>query len=106
MLGPRERRRRGVLAATLIAVAMALTGMSLDAARRRSADASGRAARVELAAAMGLSDLALSSSSRWVRHPSVVEPAAAISDVPGALDADPAGGAVTPRARRDGEASR
>jgi len=45
---------------------------------------------------IGVPDLALSSSSRWLRHPSQVEPAAPFSDLPAALDVDPAGAVVGP----------
>jgi hypothetical protein len=45
---------------------------------------------------LGTPDLALSSSSRWLRHPSQAEPGAAFSDAPAALDPDPGGAAIGP----------
>ncbi len=55
-----------------------------------------RAALVRL---LGTPDLAVSSSSRWLRHPSLSEPGAAFTDGPAVLDTDPAGAAIPlPRA--------
>lgn len=79
------------LIAVSIAIALALGALAMDAARLRDADGEGRALRAALASRVGLADLALSSDARWLRHPSQAEPAAAISDAPGALDVDPAG---------------
>ena len=42
-------------------------------------------------------DLALSFSSRWLRHGSQAEPAAAFSDGPSLLDTDSAGAFLAPR---------
>ncbi len=87
--------------ATGAALLVLLIVMVVDAARLRAAanapDAvRDRAAIVRLA---GVTDLAISSSSRWLRHPSVSEPGAAFSDAPAMFDADPAGAAVPlPRA--------
>lgn len=55
-----------------------------------------RAKRQSLALQLRWADLALSSDARWLRHPSQSEPAAALSDAPGALDLDPAGGLIAP----------
>lgn len=84
------------LIAVSLAITLALAGVVLDASRRRDADRGGRALRAQLAARIGLADLALSSDARWLRHPSQVEPAAALADVPGALDVDPAGAWIAP----------
>jgi len=86
------------VSATLLVL---LIAMLADAGRlRAAANTPGavrdRAAIVRLA---GVTDLAVSSSSRWLRHPSVSEPGAAFSDAPAMFDADPAGAAVPlPRA--------
>lgn len=45
---------------------------------------------------LGVADLALSSSSRWLRHPSIAEPGAPFADGPAILDNDPAGAAISP----------
>jgi len=82
------------LAASLLALAVALAAMLLDAGRRRDARPAG--AHRALVAATGLPDLALSSSSRWLRHPSEAEAGAALADVPGGPDTDPAGGLIGP----------
>lgn len=87
------RRLRPLAGLGLLAL-LSLGALPLDAARRR---ANRDAARHEAVVALtGLSDLALSSSVRWLRHPSQVEPAAPFSDVPGGLDVDPAGGWIGP----------
>lgn len=52
--------------------------------------------RRALAGRLGWADLALSSDARWLRHPSLSEPAAALQDAPGALDLDPAGALISP----------
>lgn len=88
--------RLRALAAGMLGIALLLAGVLWDASRRRDAAAPAGALRAELARATGLADLALSSNARWMRHPSQVEPAAAIADAPGALDADPAGAWIAP----------
>lgn len=88
--------RLRVLAAIVSAIVIALSAVVLDAARRRGADHDAGERRARLAASIGLTDLALSSGARWLRHPSQAEPAAAISEVPGALDVDPAGAWIGP----------
>jgi hypothetical protein len=88
--------RLRALGACVVVIVLALGAIDVDAAQRRSDAAEPRALRARLVAATGLPDLALSSGARWLRHPSQVEPAAAISDTPGALDVDPAGGWIAP----------
>ena len=85
----------GALAVGVLIVAL-LIAMVADAHRLRAAASTpdavrDRAAIVGLA---GVTDLAVSSSSRWLRHPSVSEPGAAFSDAPAMFDTDPAGAAV------------
>ena len=45
---------------------------------------------------LGTADLFLSSSSRWIRHPSLSEPGAAFQELPAGMDVDPAGGVIGP----------
>lgn len=80
--------------AGVVAAALLWAGMLVDAATRRAGgvDAASRA----VVAATGLPDLALSSSVRWLRHPSQAEPGAAFSDGPATLDVDPAGALLGP----------
>ncbi|MEM7608835.1 MAG: hypothetical protein AAF411_26105, partial [Myxococcota bacterium] len=47
-------------------------------------------------ARVGFSDLALSSSARWLRAPSQTERSAPLSDGPIAFDTDPAGALLGP----------
>lgn len=77
------------LAALLIATVLA------DAARRRAARDAEASHRL-LVRVIRLPDLALSSSSRWLRHPSQAEPGAALADLPAGLDVDPAGALIGP----------
>ncbi|HJL17230.1 MAG TPA: hypothetical protein RMH99_16300 [Sandaracinaceae bacterium LLY-WYZ-13_1] len=65
----------------------------IDAARLTAARA-GRSASV--ARVTETPDLALSSSARWLRHPSQSEAGAAFSDLPASLDVDPAGALLGP----------
>ncbi|MEC7520081.1 MAG: hypothetical protein VYE22_09465 [Myxococcota bacterium] len=85
---PRLRALAGglVLLAALVAVAL------VDAGRRRPRSGPDHEAAVSL----GLPDLVLSSAERWLRHPSQAEPGAAVSDLPGAPDVDPAGALIGP----------
>ncbi len=71
------------------------------AQRPLSADDSAR-----LTTWLGSADLALSSSSRWLRHPSLVEPGAAAADGPAALDVDPAGTWIQPSTAVLGQSTR
>lgn len=79
-------------------VALALdVAVVLDANRRvGSADPASARAVVRLA---GTADLALSSNARWLRHPSHVEPWAAVADQPATLDTEPAGAILGPPRR-------
>jgi hypothetical protein len=92
------RRRRERALVVVLAFAAALTVVViLDASARAGAvDVDGM---TRVARATGLSDLALSSSSRWLRHPSLAEPSAAAWDAPIGLDVDPAGATIPRRAR-------
>lgn len=90
----RQRRLRLALAAAAGTLSLVLVVASSHVARQADAEAlPGRRAAVEL---IGFADLALNSGARWLRHPSQVEPAAAMADLPAALDSEPAGGAIAP----------
>lgn len=89
----RRARRVGALALLL---GLALVSVLIDA-RVRRAERDAEAARHDaFVSATGLPDLALSSSSRWLRHPSQAEAGAAISDLPASLDVEPAGALIGP----------
>lgn len=88
-------RRLRALAVALALCAAALTGVLLDASRRRVERASERSHRA-VVDVVGVADLALSSSARWLRHPSQTEPGAATADLPSSLDVDPAGALIGP----------
>jgi hypothetical protein len=89
---PGRRLRYALVAALLLGAA--LVAILVDASAREAArdDARQRAA----VALVGLPDLMLSSSSRWLRHPSQSEPGAALSDLPGSLDTNPGGALLGP----------
>lgn len=79
--------------ALLVCAALALGALLLDAARLRRVRDGDAVAATRL---LGLSDLALSSSARWLRHPTQAEPAAANADQPFPFDVEPAGGVLPP----------
>ncbi|MEM9071535.1 MAG: hypothetical protein AAGE52_23715 [Myxococcota bacterium] len=88
MYQPFARIRR-VLAAMLVLTG--LTGAVVwDAIRRQTA------VDQNVVRTLGWADLALSSGARWLRHPSQVEAEAPFSDLPAALDVDPAGALIGP----------
>ena len=88
-------RRRSVLLALVLA-AFGLCGIFVDAARRRALRDESSAQNAAVVDVTGLADLALSSSARWLRHPSQTEAGAAMSDLPSSLDVDPAGALIGP----------
>jgi len=87
--------------------ALLLLGLTALDAQRRHADHAARA-RMHgvITQLLGSSDLALSSSSRWLRNPSQVEPAAASADAPAILDTDPAGALIPPDPTLLGQSAR
>lgn len=87
---PRLRAASALTLALLLSLGVALTDAAL---RRAGRDDARHDAVVTL---VGMSDLALSSSARWLRHPSQAEPGAAFSDSPASLDVDPAGAWIGP----------
>lgn len=87
-------RRVGGALGLALGLALALGAILVDADRRRAARDDARHDAV--VRAVGLPDLALSSSARWLRHPSQAEAGAAGSDLPASLDVDPAGALIGP----------
>ena len=89
--------RAKLLAIALIAsplVVIAILGA--DASMRRANARLQQPAVDALAVRLPTSDLALSGGARWLRAPSLEEPAAAFQDGPAVPDPDPAGGAMAP----------
>lgn len=78
------------------ALAVLLVAMLVHAhvGRARATSPGAERERALLVRLVGVADLAVSSSSRWLRHPSSSEPGAAFSDAPAMLDTDPAGAAI------------
>ena len=83
-------REIGWAVVVLILVAT-LFWVETDASRRRIARAARQGEREASVRLLGTADLFLSSSSRWIRHPSLSEPGAAFQESPAGLDVDPAG---------------
>lgn len=80
----------------MLLLAFGVFWMLADAHVRRAAQLD-RSLQVQSAIRLlGVADLVLSSSSRWLRHPSVSEPGAPFADGPAILDNDPAGAAIGP----------
>lgn len=79
-----------------LAVVLAAAGVVVDAGRRRAARDPEKPAVEAVVRLLGTADMALSSASRWLRHPSLSEPGAAFADGPAVLDADPAGALIAP----------
>lgn len=88
--------RRKILAIALLLAGALVAGPVLHARARRARAAETRQVRAAAARVLGLPDLALSSTSRWLRHPSQSEPGAPFADAPATLDADPAAAAIGP----------
>lgn len=102
-----SRRSRWPLHALGFALAL-LSLSALDASRRvRASEAAAHpATQAALGQLLGFSDLALSSSSRWLRNPTQVEPGAAAADAPAILDTDPAGALIAPQPSLLGQSAR
>lgn len=83
-------------ALVLVGCALALAAVLFDAARRRAQREEVSEMFSAVVDVVGVADLALSSSARWLRHPSQAEPGAATSDLPSSLDVDPAGALIGP----------
>lgn len=94
-LDPAPRRLRA-FAAGACALALLAGAAWLHAQARRAEARQAWPAQRAIVRATGLPDLALSSTARWLRHPTQVEPAAAVQDTPGGIDTDPAGALLGP----------
>ena len=89
-------QRLGRLALGFGLLTAALVWVACDASKRR-AEQRQRQTQVEgIVRLLGTADLALSSASRWLRHPSLTESGAPFADGPAILDADPAGAVIGP----------
>ncbi len=83
-------------AVTLGLLVAGSVGAVWDAAHQRTKHRQALPEIHAVARLLGTADLALSSASRWLRHPSLSEPGAAFADAPAILDVDPAGAAIAP----------
>lgn len=91
------RRRIGALIALAVVGGALLAVLALDA-RSRAEAARRSAGDVALAVHFtGLSELALSTRSSWLRHPVEALGADGTADAPSGLDVDPAGAAIPRR---------
>ena len=88
-------RARAAPLALLVALAVVLLAVALDARARRAAADRRAPLLVALVRATGSADLALSSGTSWLRHPTSAAPADACVG-PTCLDTDPAGLALPP----------
>ena len=82
--------------AALALLAAGMLWMLGDAAGQRAARQERDPQVQAIVRLLGVADLALSSSSRWLRHPSITEPGAPFADSPAILDNDPAGAMIGP----------
>lgn len=88
--------RARILGVGGVALALALGAVMLDAGARRTAEQPASEISRAVVRALGTPDLALSSSSRWLRHPSQTEPGAPFADAPASLDTDPGASVIGP----------
>lgn len=86
---PHRRVRHAAI--TLVISVLIAVGLIADAQLRSGRHASETSARRAAVKTLGFADFALSSSARWLRHPSQVEPMAPFQDLPASFDVDPAG---------------
>lgn len=86
---PQRRVRTAAIA--LVISFVVVVGLVADAHLRTGRHASELSARRAAVKTLGFADFALSSSARWLRHPSQVEPMAPFQDLPASFDVDPAG---------------
>lgn len=93
------RRRLGVIGAVLLGGLVVAITLGLDARARVSEARGSTEASARVVRVTGLPELALSTSSSWLRHPALSPPSAGAADAPVGLDVDPAGAAVPPRGR-------
>jgi hypothetical protein len=91
-----DQRAKMIAFALVASPVLVIAGLSADASMRRAQAKAQQPAIDALAARLPTSDLALSGGARWLRAPSLEEPAAAFQDGPAMPDPDPAGGAMAP----------
>lgn len=101
---PRLARPRGstVVAATTSALLLGLAVCAAAALLGADATRARRETGREVAAALGLTDVALFGEARYTRHRSLADLASAFQDGPMSLDHFPAGSLVTPPRPTDG----
>jgi len=93
--------KRGLRVPTLLTAVLVAGGvaMTFDAVRQRARHRQSEMEIQPIVRLLGTADMALSSASRWLRHPTLSESGAAFGDAPAILDADPAGAMIArPRA--------
>jgi hypothetical protein len=88
------RARLSALLGVTAVLVLALISTGIDARARSVTGRAQQAHAARIVRATGLSELALSTSSTWLRHPSLAAPSAAVSDAPLGLDVDPAGATI------------
>lgn len=88
-----RRRLRGLEIAIGVVLVLSI-GIAMDASARAATGRSSREHDALIARVTGLPELALSTSSAWLRHPSLAPPSAGAADSPSGLDVDPAGAAI------------
>jgi hypothetical protein len=93
---PPHRRGSHLFAGGIGGLALALAICAGLALAERPAAAVRRAEGLAVAAALGLTDLALFGEARYTRHPSQADLASAFQDGPGVLDPFPTGSLVAP----------
>lgn len=91
-----DATRSKVALSCLVSPAFVVAVLACDATARRRAAQAEQPAVSAVAVRLPTSDLALSGGARWLRAPSLEEPAAAFADGPALPDPDPAGGAMAP----------
>ena len=91
MAAPRSRRLQslGIVFITMLVWTIAV---AIDASHRQVDVEAARRATTN----NGMPDLALSSSSRWLRAPTQSERTAPLADAPISFDSDPAGALIGP----------
>ena len=89
-------RARAIALIGIASPVLVIAVLSIDARARRASRRAEEPALATVAVRLPTSDLALSGGARWLRAPSIEEPAAAFADGPALPDPDPAGGAMAP----------
>jgi hypothetical protein len=89
------KRARVAIALGLV-LPVSIAAIAIDASARRARRAREQGAIDAIARRLPSSDLALAGGARWLRAPSMEEPAAAFADGPALPDPDPAGGIMAP----------